>query len=111
MKLYQIILLLLCFSLVLNCSSHSSDASKDVCNKDLTEEEKAKGYTHCCYIRYKLEKQDERKGCEIYNKYRFDHIKDFLKQMYFEAGTDDFNIECSSSYVKFGLLSLILILL
>lgn len=45
------------------------------------------------------------------NKYQFDNLTDFFKEAYYSAGTDDYNIECSSSYFKLSLISLILILI
>lgn len=112
MKIYQIILIALCITFALTCGVKPDETpDKEKCNGSLTEDEKNKGYTHCCFVRYKLEKQEEQKSCSRINKYQFDHMIDFLKQTYFEIGTDDFNMECSSSYFKLGLLSLILILL
>ena len=109
MKVYQILLIALCVAFALSCGS--TDPSKDNCNNSLDDSDKEKGYTHCCYIRYKREKQDEQKGCQKMNKYQFDHLTDFLKDAYYSAGTDDYNIECSSSYFKLSLISLILILI
>lgn len=111
MRLYQVIVLLLCVAIALNCDTTSSNVTKESCNNGLTETEKNNGYTHCCYVRFKAEKQNEVKRCNLMNQYQFKHFTDFLKLTYFEAGTDDLNIECGAAYFKFGLLSLILILL
>lgn len=112
MKIYQIILIALCLTFALNCGVKIDETpDKGKCNGSLTDDEKNKGYTHCCFVRYQAEKQDEYKGCTRMNKYQFDHLIDHLKDAYYQAGTEDYNIECSSSYFKLGLLSLILILL
>ena len=116
MKFYQVLLLVLCISISLSilnpgCGDAPND-SKDKCNGKLTDDQKNKGYTHCCFYRYKAEKQDEVKNCMAINQYQFDHISDFLtKGQMWTYGTDDYNFECSSTYFKLSLLSLILILL
>ena len=110
MKLYQVILISLSISFVLNCGS--ANPSKDNCIQSLTDYDKNQGITHCCYFRYKAEKQDEVKSCVDFNKYQFDHLTKYLKNtVYFEVGTEDVNLECGAAYFKLGLLSLILILL
>ena len=109
MKIYQALLIALCITFALACDN--KDASKEKCNKDLTDAEKELGFTHCCYVRYKAEKREEAKGCEAMNQYQFDHLMDYIKQRKYSAGTDDYNIECSSTYFKLSFLSLILILL
>ena len=111
MKFYQVLLLALCISLAFTCGEGSGD-SKDKCNGKLSDGEKDQGMTHCCFVRYKAEKQNEVKGCKPINQYQFDHISNYVnKELFWGLGTEDYNIECSSSYFKLSLLSLILILL
>ena len=111
MKFYQVLLLALCISLAFTCGEGSAD-SKDKCNDKLSDGEKNQGMTHCCFVRYKAEKQDEVKVCKAINQYQFDHISNYVnKELFWGLGTEDYNIECSSSYFKLSLLSLILILL
>ena len=111
MKFYQVLLLALCISLAFTCGEGSAD-SKEKCNDKLSDYEKEHGYTHCCFERYKAEKQNEVKGCKPINQYQFDHISNYVnKELFWGYGTEDYNIECSSSYFKLSLLSLILILL
>ncbi len=111
MKFYQLLLLSLCISLALSCGE-SSPGSKDKCNDKLSDVEKNNGYTHCCFERWKSEKQNEQTVCTPLNQYQFDHISDYVtKSLLWGKGTSDYNIECSSTYFKLSLLSLILILL
>lgn len=114
MKFYQVLLLALCISISLStelCGDSPYD-SKDKCNGKLTSGQKDHGFTHCCFYKYKPEKQDETHGCLAINQYQFDHISDFLtKSKKWEYGTDDYTFDCSSTYFKLSLLSLILILL
>ena len=111
MKFYQVLLFALCISLAFTCGEGSAD-SKEKCNDKLSDYEKEHGYTHCCFVRYKKEKNDEYKACTALNQYQFDHLSSHVnKDLFYEIGTEDYNIECSSSYFKLSLLSLILILL
>ena len=111
MKYYQVLLFALCISVALTCGDGSKD-SKEACNGHLTDAEKEAGMTHCCFFRYKAEKQNEVKTCRAINQYQFDHFSDIdMKGQKWTYGTDDLSIDCSSAFTKLSLLSLILILL
>ncbi len=53
---------------------------------------------------------EEQKLCVPINEYQFKRITKYMEYAYMAAGTEDLNIECYSSYFKFGLISIILLL-
>ena len=111
--LFIFILFLLNLSNVISdgegCTTIKSDeASKDKCNKALSDTDK-KYYEKCCYVAYKTDGQDtEAKGCQLFTKYKFEHVKDVIKQNQFQvSGT--YVLECKANYIKYSLLSLALL--
>ena len=116
MKIYQVLLILLCinyiYSVTVDCR-RVENPSKETCNAGLSEEDKEDGKTHCCFIRFKRSgaPKDETL-CSAITEYQYKNIDELAKYFsLFEIATDDFNIECSSIFVKFSFLSLILLLL
>ena len=121
MKAIFPILLILCFSLVLNRYDEDEgcipklgpnpEITQKLCNnmalhKDLG----TYGFTRCCFGRWKV-KDVEWKTCFPVTDYQFEHLKDVLDILPFALGTENYNIECSSTFFKFSLLSLIILFL
>ena len=109
MKLFQILLIALNISWALTCDEKSK--SKEDCLNSLENNpDKEFGATRCCYVRFKKENLKEQKLCVPINEYQFKRITKYMEYAYMAAGTEDLNIECYSSYFKFGLISIILLL-
>ena len=111
MKFYPILLIALCIFLVKACADHPN--TKEDCHNSLTERDKEKGYTHCCFARMKRGDKEE-KTCYPFNQYQFDHFSVITKNkdiVYMYAGTENINLDCGSAFFKFSLLSIILLLL
>jgi hypothetical protein len=85
-------------------------ATKDICNKGLSEADK-KYYERCCYVKYRADGADkDTEKCLPLTKYKFEHMLDVKKQYAFDY-SNTWVIECNSNYVKFSLLSLVLLLI
>ena len=116
MKTYQVLLALLCinyiYSETVRCDEFDNP-SKEVCNAGLSDKDKERGYLYCCYIRYKRPRdKEERKSCQPLTEYQYKNLDEYIKYYkLFEVDSDDFNIECGSTFFKFTVLSLILLLL
>lgn len=109
MKTYLFILALSCLGFIHSSGEgcdgdYLENVSKETCNNALSEYEKKGGYEKCCYMRCKIGEY-EGKSCLRLTKYQFEHLN--FKDMKFECGSEDFNIECDSNYFKLSLLSLI----
>jgi len=115
MKAYQVLLALLCINYIYSETIRCNDIenpSKEVCNAGLSDKDKEKGYMYCCYLRYKrTTDKEERKSCERLSEYQYKNLDEYVKfYKLFEIESDDFNIECGSTFFKFSVLSLILLL-
>ena len=116
MKSYKVLLLLLCinyiYSVTLSCSE-VIDPTKEACtNAGVSEEDKERGFMYCCYLKYKEARdKKEREKCKRLTEYQYNNIDDYVKyNKLLETETDDFSVECSSIFLKFSFLSLILLL-
>ena len=116
MKSYQVLLSLLCINYIYSATLSCDDVeipTKEACiSAGLSGEDKERGYMYCCYIRYKKAgNKKERETCEKLNEYQYKNIDDYVKyNKLLETETDDFIVECSSIFLKFSFLSLILLL-
>ena len=109
--LFIFVLSLLSLSSVLSedCK-YIKGATKDVCNKGLSENDK-KYYERCCYVKYRKDGRDtDTEQCLPLTKYKFEQMLDVKKQYAFDY-SNTWVIECNSNYVKFSLLSLVLLLI
>ena len=119
MKTIFPIVLILCFSLTLNrlrsgCRPDfepSPEVTPNACNSmQLNQELSDYGFTRCCFGRWKV-KDVEYKTCFPLTDYQFEHLIDALNLLPFAVGNLDYNIECSSTFFKFSILSLIILFL
>ncbi len=109
--LFIFILSLLSISNILSkeegCSKVATP-NKDNCNAGISAEDK-NNYEKCCYLKFTYPPgAKETNKCELLTKYQFEHLKDVIKNdQYHYSGT--YTIECKANYIKFGLLSLVLL--
>ncbi len=112
MKSYQILLIALCILWVKACLSGEPNTKED-CHNSLSEKDKEKGYSHCCFYRVKRENKEE-KDCIPFTQYQYDHFSVITKNkdiVFMYVGTEDINLDCGSAFFKLSLLSIILLLL
>lgn len=103
MKFYHIILVLLLIAYINTedgCKSIKNPSKKSDCNGKLSSTEQNK-YSHCCYV-----DNDEGKACVALKKDEFDSLEQNIKEAK-DKGEKVGTIECNSSYLKIGLLSLL----
>jgi hypothetical protein len=82
--------------------------NKENCNSALSSDDK-QYFEKCCYYKYKVDGDSkDTEGCILYTKYKFEHVKDVIKQEQF-AHSGTYVLECKANYIKFGLLSLALL--
>lgn len=82
------------------CKSSKGAASKDVCSKQAAAGE------HCCYLDAKEKDGEQTNRCIEITKEQYDKIKDSIKS-YESDGAKVNSLDCSSSYLKFGLIALL----
>ncbi len=107
--LFIFVLSLLSISTVLSTDCMSiTEPTKEKCNNGLSDADK-KYFERCCYVKYRLDGYDhDTERCLALTKYKFENMLDVKKQYAFEySGT--WVIECKANYVKFSLLSLLLL--
>lgn len=106
MKFYQIILFV---SLILYIYSEDKECGGDASSakdcKDLKVEE---GY-HCCYVKGK-QNNKEVSMCIPVSQAHYDKIKDYIKELK-DGGAEVKKLDCKSYYLKFSILSFILLFL
>ncbi len=104
MKFYHIILILLLIVYINtedDCDDIKNPSSKKDCNGKLSSNDKEKKYTHCCFL-----ENDGQKACLSFTQKEFDDIEKNMKEAK-DKGEKVGSIECNSSYIKIGLLSLL----
>ena len=120
MKIIDIIIIFFClFSFSnLTCSSEDEEIKirgKDDCNKrTFSDVESNEGAYKCCYLEEEIDtitQKGTRYSCIAISQNDYIKIKDVVKQYESYNGVDDVKIKCKSSYLQYGLFSLILILL
>ena len=105
-KLYQILILLVSLLYIYSDNCEEENVStKSKCH-DKTEENSGK---FCCYIKYKYD-GDTKTGCISLSKENKENIKDTIKEMETSGGKVK-SLDCKSSFIEFGLFSLIFLLL
>ena len=80
-------------------------------------------YSHCCYITYDRIKEDKNyrdsEGkeygvdgyCERLTDSQYKNVKDFANYLSFDNTRSNYKIDCKSNYLKFGLFSLMILIL
>ena len=86
----------------------------EVCNKRAFNEEEVNSQAYkCCYMTQKVD-LNSRKGkdysCIYITQNDYNNIKELIKQYERETGIDDVDIDCKSTYIRFALLSLLILL-
>ena len=87
---------------------------KDCINRAFSSEEIGDGAYKCCYleIEYKTTNTErEVHGCVSLNRTQFENIRQTERLIEMEAGVDDADIECESSFIKLGILFFALFLI
>ena len=99
MKLYLLVVLISLISLSISQNSCilTASPSKETCNSALSESDKTSKFKYCCYQEY-----ESLKTCVPYTQDMYDAIG--------KAKKSDIKgkIECKSTYLKLGLLGLVL---
>lgn len=111
---------------------YTSDSYDHLTGKLLSKGTTKTFYTHCCYVTFDrikdyelgLNEKNEDKSiegiCQGLSDYQYDHIKDFIHYMSFSSSDifktndgwviENIKVDCISNYVKFSLLSLLLLI-
>ena len=120
MKIIDVIIIFFClFSFSnLTCSSEDQEIKirgKGDCNqRSFNEEETNNGAYKCCFLKEEIDtitQKGTRYTCVAISQNDYNNIKDVVKQYKSHSGVDDVSIKCKSSYLQYGLFSLILLLL
>ena len=121
MKLLKIYFILSCLYAFINstCGTDEEDAYKyrdykDCINRTFSTDEIEDGAYKCCYleIEYKSTNTErEVHGCTPLTQSEFENIRQTERAYEIEAGVDDADIECKSSFIKFGILVFAIILI
>ena len=83
----------------------STDKAKDC--KDLETDDSE---DYCCYAKGKDKNKQSLSGCVTVKKENYNKIKDFIKSLE-DDGYEVKKLDCNSSYLELGVLSIILLLL
>ena len=115
MKVYQTLAFLLLINYIICDKNYCKGAPSDPTKADDCTSKKNDG-GYCCFVKYR-----DSKECEAYGPERYKHIVQYakyLKKCHPKKDDDDdceeykdFSIECSSSYLIFSLLSLLILFL
>lgn len=111
MKLYQLIIILSLFTLLLGECASETASSKDECNKkELSEGEKFVGYKYCCYFTAKAGGITG-SACLPISQESYDKIDDYIKSLETISGASDIKVDCNSHYLELGLIGLLFLLI
>ena len=100
------------------CNTEDEEVAKirdtDDCSKrSFTDDETNEGAYRCCLVEKEVDRVDfygTEFSCIALTANDYDKVKDLVDTMEKENGVDDVSIDCNSKYIKFGLLSLSLLL-
>ena len=119
MKIFDILFITFCLLVFINSTCQPDEENNkirdedDCVNRQLSDEEKSNLYTRCCYMRQKVD-DNTRKGkdysCIALTENDYKNVKNLVKQFKNETIGKDVKIDCKSTYIKYGLLSLFLLL-
>ena len=121
MKILKIIFIILCLFISINssCATDEDETNKyrnalDCKNKAFDSDEIEVGAYKCCYIEveYKsLNSERETHGCTALTESQYNNIRQTIRTFEAQTGVYEVDIECKSSYIKYGLFLIILFLL
>ena len=115
MKIYQVILSLLCFAYIyseINTCEDIRSPSVETCSKGLTQLDISLGFSKCCLTKTKRYKNSEEKiGCTPFSENQFENLEYMIHVGKLNGEIYEASVDCSSVFFKFSFLSLILILL
>ena len=100
------------------CNTEDEEVAKirdtdDCSRRSFTDDETNEGAYRCCLVEKEVDRVDfygKEFSCIALTATDYDKVKDLVKTMEKENGVDDVSIDCNSKYLKFGLLSLSLLL-
>ena len=92
--------------LLLSCVNSKCGEKKANSVKDCKGETPEEGYKYCCYV----DAGDDGKACLALTQDDYDNIKDYIKKIE-EDNVKVKSLDCKSNYLKFCLISLLVILL
>ena len=119
MKVLEIIFIAFCIISFVNSTCEPDEENNKIRDKDdcikrtFSEEETLNEAYKCCYMRQKVDSVDfkgKRYQCIAVTLDQFNYIKTLISDYENRAGIEDVEIDCESSYIKFGLLFLALFL-
>ena len=121
MKLLKIFFILSCLYAFINstCGTEEEESNiyrnyKDCMNRTFSSDEIEDGAYKCCYleIEYKTTNTErEVHGCAALTQSQYENIDQTERAYEMEAGVDDVDIECKSSFIKLGILFFVLFLI
>ena len=100
--LFMIMAILLLSCVNSKCREKEASSVKDCKGETLKE-----GYKYCCYV----DAGDDGKACLALTQDDYDNIKDYIKKIEEGENVKVKNLDCKSNYLKFCLISLLVILL
>ena len=101
--LFMIMAILLLSCVNSKCQGKEEASSVKDCKGKTLEE----GYKYCCYV----DAGDDDKVCVPLTQDNYDNIKDYIKKIEEGENVKIKNLDCKSNYLKFCLISLLVILL
>ena len=121
MKVLKLFFILSCLYAFINstCGTEEEDSNiyrnyKDCMNRAFSSDEIEDGAYKCCYleIEYKTTNTErEVHGCAALTQSQYENIRQTERAYEMEAGVDDVDIECKSSFIKLGILFFVLFLI
>ena len=100
------------------CNTEDDDVTKirdseDCTKRSFSDDETYEGAYRCCLVEKEVSRVDfygTEFSCIALTANDYDKVKDLVDTMEKENGVDDVSIDCNSKYLKFGLLSLVILL-
>ena len=120
-KIFNEIIIIITLFYFINsiCNTEEDDISKirdaEDCNRrTFTEDEITEGAFKCCLVEKKVDRIDfsgKEFSCRVLTSEEYNKVKDLKKTLEKERGVDDVDIDCKSKYLKYGLLSFVILFL
>ena len=122
MKMFIKIYIILCLFFIINstCGTDEDDVSMkfrdydDCKNRAFDSEELEENAYRCCHIEIETKTINTEKsvhGCIAITESQFNNIKQTVHQYEAASGVDEVDLDCESSYIKYGFFCLILFLI
>jgi len=106
MKFYSLILLFILITFINSKCSDVKGTKASDCQNKLSDNEKEKGYSYCCYVKATTDE-----GCARLTKDSYNNIKKAIKDLETERSLEIKSLDCHSLFLKFGLVNILLFLL